>query len=235
MAWSLLDRYQEEMPRDSFPRVTLHPGAERRERLRRVQERVRSVERAIWAGESNPYLLPALQGIAEEAEWGSEAWRFALRELALRSAESDPWGASLRARQLLSDSPKEHAAWAALGLAQSLLGNCGFAITCYGKALALSPSQPRYAHNLGHLLDVYERAPARALPLLKQAYEADRGCPDTAMSYANTLAQLGRACEGLELVEAALAGARGLRPDQREFLSWLTREARRERNASTPD
>ena len=223
------------MSRDFFPRVTLHPGAARRERLRQVQERVRSVERAIWAGESNQYLLPALQGIADAAEWGSEAWRFALRELALRSAESDPWRASLLARQLLSESPKEHAAWAALGLAQSLLGNCGFAVTCYTKALALSPNQPRYAHNLGHLVDVYARAPARALPLLRQAFEADRTCPDTTMSYAHALAQVGRACEGLALVEATLNGRRGLRPDQREFLSWLTREARRERTSPTPD
>ena len=72
------------MSRDFFPRVTLHPGAARRERLRQVQERVRSVERAIWAGESNQYLVPALQGIADAAEWGSEAWRFALRVVSRR-------------------------------------------------------------------------------------------------------------------------------------------------------
>jgi Flp pilus assembly protein TadD len=185
---------------------------------------VRAISRALWAGESPERLVPQLLGLAREVEAGSATWRFALRNLALTWAPTSPWKASLVARDLLAHEPADHAAWAALGLAQSILDNCRFAIRCYERALRIAPGEPRYAHNLGHLYDVVLGKPHEAVPLLKVAYEADPRCSDTAASYAHALARTGEIESAVTVLGAALQG--GATRDQRELMRWLRAQLR---------
>jgi tetratricopeptide (TPR) repeat protein len=201
---------------------------------RDLQSLVRSVERAVWAGESTEYLLPDLRRIEAHASIGSDAWCFAVREIASRTATEEPWAASLAARRLLAERPADAGAWAALGLAQSLVGNHRFAVKAYRRSLALVPQQARVLHNLGHLVDVVLDDPATALGPLSEAFAADPECIDTALSYAHALARVERADEGLALVEALVLDGRrlrrGLRKDQRAALEWLRREAKCAKN-----
>ena len=185
---------------------------------------VRAISRALWAGESPERLVPQLLALAREEEPGSSSWRFALRNLALTWAPISPWKGSLVARDLLAADPTDHAAWAALGLAQSILGNCRYAIRCYERALRIAPGEPRYAHNLGHLYDVVLEKPHDAVPLLKAAHEAAPRCSDTAASYAHALARTGQVEAAAQLLGAALEG--GANRDQRDLLRWLRAQLR---------
>jgi hypothetical protein len=192
---------------------------------RDLQSLVRSVERAMWAGESTEYLLPDLRWIEAHATVGSDPWCFAVREIASRTATEDPWAASLVARRLLAERPTDAGAWAALGLAQSLLGNHLFAVV---------PQQARVLHNLGHLIDVVLDDPASALEPLSAALAAEPECLDTALSYAHALARVDRAAEGLARVEGLVMDGRrlrrGLRKDQRAAIEWLRSETKRAKN-----
>jgi tetratricopeptide (TPR) repeat protein len=195
---------------------------------------VRSVERAVWAGESTEYLLPDLRWIESHAAVGSDAWCFAVREIASRTAAEEPWAAALAARRLLAERPGDAGAWAALGLAQSLLGNHLFAMKAYRRSLAIVPQQARVLHNLGHLVDVVLDDPAAALEPLAAALAAEPTCLDTALSYAHALARVGRAGDGLAIVDALVLDGRrlrrGLRRDQRLALEWLRAESNRAKN-----
>lgn len=187
--------------------------------------KMRDVARALWAGESPRLLVGQLLELARESELGDGVWRFAHRELALLASAEDPWKASLLSRRLLAVDPHDHVGWATLALAQSLLGNSRYAIRCYERALKLSPRQPRYAHNLGHLYDVALGAPERALPLLAQAHAWAPRCTHTAASYAHALGRVGRAKDGLSVLLATLPP--GMTRDQAELLRWLRTEADR--------
>lgn len=189
---------------------------------------VRAITRALWAGESPGRLVPQLLRLARSAEVGGDAWRFALRHLALIWAPTSPWKASLVARDLLAVAPTDHAAWAALGLAQSIMGNCRYAIRCYERALRIAPHEPRYAHNLGHLYDVVLGKPDEAVPLLKAAHEAEPRCADTAASYAHALARTGEVETAVTLLGAALQS--GATRDQAELMRWLRAELRAARS-----
>lgn len=183
---------------------------------------VESAQRAVWAGESSEYLLPDLREIAEGSIEGCDAWCFATREIALRTADVDPWGAALMAKKLVALDVADHVAWAVLGLAHSLLGNLRYAVSAYERALALAPTQPHYAHNYGHLLDVVLGDPARALPHLERAHQASPRCVDTALSLAHALVRLSRAKEALALLDPRW----GLRRDQRKVAAWVQRQAK---------
>jgi tetratricopeptide (TPR) repeat protein len=188
---------------------------------------MRDITRALWAGESPERLVPDLVRLACASEPATAAWCFAHRTLAVTVAPSDPWRASLLARRLLAVEPDDHAAWAALGLAQSILGNHRFAVRCYERALGISPAQPRYAHNLGHLYDVALGRPHDAIPLLADAHAAEPRCADIAASYAHALGRAGRVREGLALLRRVLAAARGgggATRDQAEVVAWLEAE-----------
>ena len=185
---------------------------------------VASAQRAVWAGESSEYLLPDLREIAEVSVEGCEEWCFAIREIALRTADVDPWGAALIAKKLVAIEPRDHVGWAVLGLAHSLLGNLRYALAAYERALAVAPMQPHYAHNYGHLLDVIEGDPARALPYLERAHEASPRCIDTALSLAHALVRVSRGEEALALLNPSW----GLRRDQRRVAAWVERQARQQ-------
>lgn len=183
---------------------------------------VRAISRALWAGESPERLVPQLLRLADSAEPATEAWCFAQRHLALAWAPIRPWRASLRARELLSVDPTDHAGWAALGLAQSIIHNHRYAIRCYERALKIAPGQPRYAHNLGHLYDVVLDDPAAAIPLLAAAHDAEPRCSDVAASYAHALARTGEVERALVVLRGALTN--GATRDQAELYSFLKRE-----------
>jgi Flp pilus assembly protein TadD len=170
-------------------------------------------------GEAAERLVPELAALVEEATPTSDEWRFAHRNLALLLATTNAWLASSHARAVLTWDARDHAAWAALALAQSLLGHHRYALRCYERALAIAPDQPRYAHNLGHLYDVVLNRPERALPLLERAYRHEPGCPHVASSLAHALGRLGRAEEALALVEPLPTSGRTR--DQHELLAWL--------------
>ncbi|MFO0551727.1 MAG: hypothetical protein U0271_25300 [Polyangiaceae bacterium] len=184
-----------------------------------LEQKRREVERALWAGESATWLVADLVTLARESDPGSELWLFAHRELALATATEHPWRASVVARRVLDLDAGDHVAWATLGLAQSLLGNLRFAVRCYERALAISPHQPRYAHNLGHLYDVALDEPERALPLLARAHRAEPRSVEVTASYAHALGRAGRASDGLALLRPALA--RGATRDQQALSTWL--------------
>ncbi len=88
---------------------------------------------------------------------------FAHRQLAEVLLERDPWRAALHARRVVHMRPEDDRAWAALGLSQSLLGNHQYASRALARALARSPDNPWYAHNLGHTLDVALDKPREAV------------------------------------------------------------------------
>jgi tetratricopeptide (TPR) repeat protein len=188
----------------------------------------------VWAGESTEYLLPDLRWIESHAAIGSDAWCFAVREIASRTAADTPWAAALAARRLLAERPTDAGAWAALGLAQSLLGNHLFAVKAYRRSLAIVPKQARVLHNLGHLIDVALNDPEAALAPLAAAHAAEPSCLDTALSYAHALARVDRAADGLARVEGLVMDGRrlrrGIRRDQSAAIEWLRREARRAKN-----
>lgn len=194
-----------------------------------LEAMMRQVARALWAGESALELVGTLVELAREAEPGSTVWRFAHRELALAVAQTDPWRASLVSRRLLELSPSDHVGWATLALSQSLLGNLAYAVRCYERAMALSPHQPRYAHNLGHLYDVALDDPHKALPLLERAHHAEPRCSHVAASYAHALGRVGRPAEALGLLRRALRD--GATRDQAALLRWLEEQAEPERRA----
>ncbi len=197
-----------------------------------LESLMRDVARSLWAGESPSRVVGSLVELCRDSEPGSQVWRFAHRELALSVSEVEPWRASLLARRLLEVDEDDHVAWATLALAQSLLGNLGFAVRCYERALKLSPHQPRYQHNLGHLYDVALDEPNRALPLLERAHRAEPRCAHVAASLAHALGRAGRAPEGLAVLQSAVRG--GKTKDQLALLSWLEGEARQRARVGEP-
>ena len=118
-----------------------------------------------------------------------------------------------------SRSSPDHAAWAALALAQSIIDNHRYAIRCYERALRIAPGQPRYQHNLGHLYDVVMGRPDLALPLLRAAHEAEPRCAHIAASLAHALGRTGEVAAALALLGPALR--KGATRDQADLLRWL--------------
>lgn len=109
----------------------------------------------------------AHESLANVTDWVRDSnadprvWRF---------VQSHPWRASVSARRAIAFNRSDDVAWAVLGLAQSLLAHHKYAISAYRQARRLVPSNPWYAHNLGHLLDVAAGKPHDAVPLLAHAY-----------------------------------------------------------------
>ena len=130
----------------------------------------RDVEDRVGDGRDGPRLRPMLVELARKAPEGSRAWAYACCELAERIMGEEPWHASVMARRVTRACPEDHRGWGLLGLASSLLGHHRYAVVAYRRALRLQPTNPWYAHNLGHLLDVVLGDPKRALPLLQSAY-----------------------------------------------------------------
>ncbi len=177
------------------------------------------VDRALRKRLDPEEVLPLLARLARAAVPESEAWIYAHRHLAELGVEHDPWRAALFARRVLALRPDDDGAWAVLGLAQSLLGNYRYAARAYEHALYLSPSNPWYAHNLGHLYDVALDRLADALPLLSRATLAETDEADIAASYAHALARCGKLAAARRVLKRAIR--RGATADQMALWRWI--------------
>jgi Flp pilus assembly protein TadD len=179
----------------------------------------REVERALADNLDAEDVLPMLARLARAADPDSEAWIYAHRHLAEIGVEHDPWRAALFARRVIALRRDDDGAWAVLGLAFSLLGHHRAAARAYERALALSPSNPWYAHNLGHLYDVALDRPGDALPLLARAARAEPGEAEIAASYAHALARAGQVASARRVLAHALR--HGATADQMALWRWI--------------
>ena len=183
---------------------------------RLLNDIVWALERGLGARD----LIPMLEKLLRRAPRGSSAALFAQRELAERLLERSPWRAALLVREVLSYGDDDRA-WGVLGIAHTLLGNYRCAKRAYLRALALAPGSSRYAHNLGHLLDVALERPREALVHLAIAHRAEPGEPEIAASFAHALARVGRVAQARRVLSRALEHD----PEQVDELlkNWLER------------
>jgi Flp pilus assembly protein TadD len=149
----------------------------------------------------------------------SEDALFAHRHLAELTVESNPWSAALSARRLVRGNPDDDQGWALLALALTLMSHYRAAVRAYRRALALSPHNPWYAHNLGHLLDVGLDRPDDGLPLLSAAHRKEPHETEIASSYAHALGRVGKIEEARDLLRRSIRD--GGNRDQRALLAWL--------------
>ena len=194
------------------------------------------IERALRRAFDPADVLPRLARLARLAPASSDDGIFAHRQLAELLVERHPWRAALYARRALVHRRDDDRAWAVLAFCQTLLGNFRSAAAAYTKAVACAPSNPWYAHNLGHLLDVALGDPRRAVKWLRSAYDAKGDNSEIVASYAHALARSGDLVTARNVLERALG-----RFESRELgalLRWLDqgapsrpRRARREKAA----
>ena len=181
------------------------------------------IERALRGAFDPADVLPRLARLTRLAAPQSDDAIFGNQKLAELLVERDPWRAALYVRRALAHRTDDDRPWAILAFCQTLLGNFRCAASAYQKAIACAPTNPWYAHNLGHLLDVAIGDPARALVWLKLAYQAKSDNSEIVASYAHALARSGR----IEDARGLLNRARG-RIDSRELdalLRWLDQGA----------
>jgi Flp pilus assembly protein TadD len=183
----------------------------------------RNVEWALRNALKAEEVLPMLAKLARSAEPESDAWVLAHRHLAELAVDRDPWRSAIFARRVVKVDPDDDGAWAVLGLAQTLLGNYRYAVTSYRRAIALSPQNPWYAHNLGHLLDVALGRPADAVNLLAEAYKHEPNEGEIAASYAHALARTGRLALAKKVLKRVVA--RGATAEQMILWRWLEQGA----------
>jgi tetratricopeptide (TPR) repeat protein len=178
----------------------------------------RDVELAL-SGPDPLRVLPLLHRLAARAEDGSDECVFAHRQLAEVLLDRDPWRAALHARRVVRMRAEDDRAWAALGLSQSLLGNHQYASRALVRALALSPDNPWYAHNLGHTLDVALDKPREALVHLRRAYAKSSKNVDVATSLAHALARCGKTRAAKALLQRAMKQSPS--PERRALMKWI--------------
>lgn len=182
-----------------------------------------AIERSLRRAFDPADVLPRLARLARIADPSSDDAVFANQTLGELLAERDPWRAALYVRRALARRDADDRPWATLAFCHTLLGNFRSAATAYRKALACSPENPWYAHNLGHLLDVALGRPAEALRWLAAAYESKADNSEIVASYVHALARAGRLDEARRVLE----GPQG-RLDSRELdalLRWLDQGA----------
>jgi tetratricopeptide (TPR) repeat protein len=178
----------------------------------------RDVEIAL-SGPDPLRVLPLLHRLAARAEDGSDESVFAHRQLAEVLLERDPWRAALHARRVVRMRVEDDRAWAALGLSQSLLGNHQYASHALMRAVALSPENPWYAHNLGHTLDVALDRPREAIAHLRRAYARSGKNADVATSLAHALARCGKTRTAKALIQRAIK--QRATPERRALMRWI--------------
>ena len=177
-------------------------------------------------------LVPMLEKLIHVAPPGSDATLFAKRQLAETILQTAPWRAALLLREVLSQGDDDRA-WAVLGLCHTLLGHYRCATRAYGRALALTPDNPWYAHNLGHVLDVALEQPEQALRHLRFAYRELKSDPEVASSYAHALAHAGRVGDAERVLRRALRDDARAREVLRTWLAGDTATGDEETPATT--
>jgi len=180
----------------------------------------RRAEDAIRGQRPRALIEGLLEEIIAHAHEGSEACRFAHRQLAELRLEEAPWSAALHLRRVIAATPDDDAAHALMGLCQALQGNYRAAVASFRKALAITPGNPWYHHNLGHLLDVALDAPAEAIYHLRKAHRADPSQEEVGASLAHCLGRVGACEEGVFLARTLLRRHPG-HADLRKLLDWL--------------
>ncbi|HWL88412.1 MAG TPA: hypothetical protein VNO21_21565 [Polyangiaceae bacterium] len=164
-------------------------------------------------------VLPLLHRLTRTAAPASEESVYAHRQLAELLVERNPWRAALHARKVLLWVKEDDRAWAVLGLCQTLLGNYKYAAKAYFRALSASPTNPWYAHNLGHLIDVALGRADDAVVWLQTAYEGAMGNREIAASFAHALARAGNVQEAKRVLSRAMR--RGVSREQAALWRWI--------------
>jgi Flp pilus assembly protein TadD len=183
----------------------------------------KNVEWALRNALDAEEVLPMLAKLARSAEPESDAWVLAHRHLAELAVDRDPWRSAIFARRVVKVDPDDDGAWAVLGLAQIRLRNFRYAVSSYRRALSLAPQNPRYAHNLGHLLDVALGRPNDAVPLLAEAYKREPKESEIAASYAHALARAGKLTLAKKVLRRVVA--KGATAEQMILWRWLEQGA----------
>jgi tetratricopeptide (TPR) repeat protein len=178
------------------------------------------VESAMRRSASRKQLEPMLERLVGMADDLSDAWVFAHRHLAELRLEQHPWRAALHLRHVLRVQQQDDVVHALMGLSQALLGNYRAAVSAYRRALQISPRNPWYHHNMGHLLDVALGETTQALGHLQVAHETQPDEDEITASLAHCLARLDRVDEARALAgEAVRLAPRN--PDHRALLEWI--------------
>ncbi|MCA9583596.1 MAG: tetratricopeptide repeat protein, partial [Myxococcales bacterium] len=185
------------------------------ERLRREAEQaLRMPDRALHE------VVPLLEELKRLAPAGSEASTFAARHLAELLVEDHPWRAALHLRALQGTPYEDDEVHGLLGLCHALLGNFRAAVAAYRRAIQWAPHNPWYHHNVGHLLDVAENTPLRAVAHLKVAHELEPEETEISVSLIHCLARLGDLNAAQDLAQRTLRDDSD-DPDHRNLLAWL--------------
>ena len=192
----------------------------------------RRAEDAIRGQRPRAMIVGLLEEIIAHAHEGSAACRFAHRQLAELRLEEAPWSAALHLRRVIAATPDDDAAHALMGLCQALQGKYRAAVASFRKALTITPGNPWYHHNLGHLLDVALDAPSEAIYHLRKAHRADPSQEEVGASLAHCLGRIGACEEGVFLTRTLLRRHPG-HSDLRKLLDWLE-EGAPTRNQGTP-
>lgn len=200
-------------------------------------ERLREqAARAIAAKKSSKVVLPILERLLAATTAGTEAQVYAHRQLAEHLVEHNPWRSLVHGRAALAQGgakvAEDEGIHALAGLAHALLGNYPSAVAAYRRAVALTPHNPWYQHNLGHLLDVGLARPAEARRHLEAAHRAagpDDG--EISASLAHCLARLGELEAALSHVDVALETGPN-KPEHVRLREWILRGAPEEKPAT---
>ncbi|HEX7481666.1 MAG TPA: tetratricopeptide repeat protein [Polyangiales bacterium] len=196
-------------------------------RLNRLRERA---ERALASGRRGGDVMTVLETMTREAPDGSVHALFAHRHLAEMQLEGSPWCAALHLRRVIDAGAADDGAHALMGLCQALLGNYRAAVSAYRTAVQLSPRNPWYHHNLGHLLDVGLGNAKAALDHLRLAHRAQSEEDEITASLAHCLARLGQLDEARSMAERAVEHSPRNR-EHRVLLDWVNEGAPENKSA----
>jgi len=169
-----------------------------------VEELRQRAEHMLCDGVDGREVVDVLDELTRTAAGGSEPSLFAHRQLAELRLEVEPWRAALHLRQVLRGGAADDGVHALMGLCQALLGNFAAAVASYRRALSLSPDNPWYRHNLGHLLDVGVGDSEGALRHLRTAQRIEADEDEITASLAHCLARLGELDEAATLARRAV-------------------------------
>jgi tetratricopeptide (TPR) repeat protein len=202
----------------------------RRQQAQELRSQIEwTLARAVDPGD----VLPMLHRLVRLAPEGTDENLFANLHLAELLVERDPWRAALYAKRVITHRPDDDRGWATLALCQTLLGNYRFAVSAYHQALASSPKNPWYAHNLGHLLDVGLGRADEAIAWLRRAYQSATAYGgEVAASYAHALARVGRVAEARKVLTRAMK--RTASREHAALLKWIEQGAPADKDHPLP-